>query len=218
MRNNILRCLISVLLLVLARPSPDSTQNAILFADSKVPFFARLSFVTSEDVIMRFITTTASTSITYLLFQVMYSSAAVFMVGLNLSRIERWRPLFGNFTDVWSLRRAWSMFWHQGMANCLIGPAKFVTFGILRLPKGSIPARYVLAFVVFAVSGAMHICGELTAGIPLLESGVVQFFTTQELRLLIEDIMSGLWRRTAGRNEGETQWWKKVIGFVWVVV
>lgn len=218
LRNNILRCFITVLLLDLARPSTDSAQNAILFADSKVPFFARLSSVTGEDVTMRFITTMASTAITYLLFQAMYSSAAVLMVGLNLSRTKRWRPLFGYFSDVWSLRRAWSMFWHQGMANCLTGPAKFVTFGVLKLPKGSILARYVFTFIVFALSGAMHICGELTAGIPLSESGVVQFFTTQVLGLLIEDFVSGCWRCTVGRNEDEVQWWEKAVGFIWVVV
>jgi hypothetical protein len=218
LRNNILRCFISVLLLDLARPSADITQNATLFADSKVPFLARLSSVTAEDVVMRVVTTTASTAITYLLFQAMYSSAAVFMVGLNLSRIERWRPLFGDLTDVWSLRRAWSIFWHQGMANCLTGPAKFVTFGILRLHKGSILARYVFTLIVFALSGTMHICGELTAGIPLSESGVVQFFITQVLGLLMEDFVSGLWSWTMGRNGGKIQWWKKAVGFVWVAV
>ncbi|KAF2678011.1 hypothetical protein K458DRAFT_481085 [Lentithecium fluviatile CBS 122367] len=215
--RNILRCIVSLILLDLARPSSDTTENAILFADSKVPFFTRLGSVSGEDIAMRFITTTASTAMTYLLFQSMYSSGAVIMVGLNLSPPERWRPLFGDILGAYSLRRAWSTFWHQGMANCLTGPAKFFTFRVLGLPKTSSIARYIFIVVVFPLSGAMHICGELTAGIPLSESGVVQFFTTQALGLLLEDAVVGGWRLVVGRSDCEAQWWKKVFGFVWVV-
>jgi hypothetical protein len=174
--------------------------------------------VTGEDIAMRFVTTIASTSITYLLFQAMYSGGAVFMVALKLSPPERWRPLFGDFTDIWSLRRAWSTFWHQGMASVLTGPARFLTFRVLGLPKTSLLGRYVFTVVVFALSGAMHIFGELTAGIPRSESGVVQFFTTQALGLLIEDSVSSAWRRAAGRNKREPHWWEKAVGFIWVVV
>lgn len=107
LRNNILRVLISVTLLDLGRPSADTTKNAILFAESKVPFFARLGSVTTEDVAMRFVTTLASVIITYLLFQAVHASSAVVTVTLGLSKPERWRPLFGDVSDAWSLRRAW---------------------------------------------------------------------------------------------------------------
>jgi hypothetical protein len=216
LRNNILRCLISVVLLDLGAPPADTSQNATIFADSKVPFFTRLSSVTTEEISMRLITTAASTTMTYLLFQAMYSAMAVLAVGLNLSLPERWRPLFGDFSEAWSLRRSWSTFWHQGIASCLTGPAKWFVFGVLRLPKSSLLARYLFTVVVFVLSGAMHLCGELTAGIPLSESGVLQFFFTQTLGLLIEDTVVGIWQRVVGGADRRARGWQKVVGLVWV--
>ena len=154
---------------------------------------------------------------TYLLFQAMYSAGAVVMVGLGLSSPWRWRPLFGNILDTYSLRRAWGLFWHQGMSNCLTGPARFFTFSVLRLPKRSLVGRYIFTAIVFALSGAMHICGEVTAGIPLSESGVVQFFVTQALGLLIEDAVVWAWGALHRGRDGKARWWEKCVGFVWVV-
>jgi hypothetical protein len=223
LRRNALQCLISVLLLDLCRPSKDTSKNYILFADNKIPVFARLSSVTTEDLTIRLLTTTASTILTYLLFQAMYSFMAVMSVALGFSPPRTWRPLFGGISDAYSLRRAWSVFWHQGMASSLLGPAKWFVFGILRLRRTSLTARYILAVVVFVLSGAMHVCGEIAAGVSFSESGVIQFFATQALGFAIEDATLAMWSRVTAPwtnhhgAHGTVRWWQKVFGFVWVI-
>ncbi|KAF2009043.1 hypothetical protein BU24DRAFT_474509 [Aaosphaeria arxii CBS 175.79] len=214
--RNILICLSSTILLDIVRPSADSSQNEKLFADHKIYFFSRLGSVTVEEISIRFLTTLASTVMTYLLFQAMYSAGAVVMVGLGMSRPDRWRPLFGDIREVYSLRRSWSIFWHQGLTSNITAPAKYFTFKIFGLRKGSILARYVFTIITFALSGAMHTCGELAAGITPAESGTIQFFTTQALGIVIEDIFSWAWKRFNGNSE--PRWYQKVMGFAWVVL
>ncbi|ORY04455.1 membrane bound O-acyl transferase family-domain-containing protein [Clohesyomyces aquaticus] len=236
LRQNAFILSASILLLDLSRlASGDLAENAIFFADAKIPFFTRLQDVTIEDVAMRFITTISSIIITYLLFQAMYTCAAILAVGSGLSTPNRWRPLFGSIRDARSLRRAWSLFWHQAMSSCLTGPAKYLTFRLLRLPRRSLISRYILTTIVFVLSGCMHLCADTAAGIPISESGVVRFFATQALGLVIEDFVQGAWRiveeeggkswtlppiwraRWKAPKKSGVRWWQKGIGYVWVV-
>jgi hypothetical protein len=113
------------------------------------------------------------------------------------------------------------------MASTFTSPAKFIVFRVLRLRRQSLLARYIYAAIVFFLSGCMHVCGEVTAGIPLWESGVIQIFTTQALGLLIEDLVKGFYgllvpdgggggRRGGDRARDGVAVWKRVVGFVWV--
>lgn len=76
------RCLLSLLVVdVISFMGRDASMNAINFAPSRVPFFA--------------------------LLQAMYDASAIVVIGLGLGRIERWPPLFGSWTECWSIRQFW---------------------------------------------------------------------------------------------------------------
>ena len=85
--------------------SPE--QNVVLFAEDKVALFTRLGEVTVEDVVLRFISATMFWFATYLFFQGVYCMNAALFVGLGVSAVERYRPLFGGLGEAWLVRRFW---------------------------------------------------------------------------------------------------------------
>lgn len=114
-----------------------------------------------------------------------------------------------------------SNFWHQSVSSTFTGPAKYFVFRLLRLEGKPLVARYIYATVVFILSGAMHVCGEVTAGVPIWEGGAVQFFAMQALGLAVEDSIVAIWQRVGPKKTGgkghQMQWWQRVVGYVWVV-
>ena len=78
-----------------------------IFALDTVPFFARLSHVTIEGMVVRMVNMLALWVINYALICFFANCWAVFAVGLGMSRPEAWPPGFGSVSDAWTLRRAW---------------------------------------------------------------------------------------------------------------
>lgn len=78
-----------------------------IFALDTVPFFARLSHVTFDEMAVRMINTLALWVINYAFICFFANCWAVLAVGLGVSRPEAWPPGFGNVSDAWTLRRYW---------------------------------------------------------------------------------------------------------------
>ena len=127
----------------------------------------------------------------------------------------------------WSSR----VFWHQAMRQTLTSSARFVTYSVLRLRRGGVTGRYTFTFFTFLLSGLMHVCGDMAAGIPFAVSGVVQFFAIQALGIMIEDAVQHMWgrasqssgsshdgKRKGAKGEDGPELWKRVVGYVWVAV
>jgi hypothetical protein len=77
--------------------------------------------------------------------------------------------------------------------------------------------RYVFIMLVFQLSGLIHIIGDIAAGVPVRESGVMQWFSIQALGFLLEDSVVATWYKLTGVRVNERKLWQRVIGFVWVV-
>lgn len=121
LRKNAVVSAVCLLLLdatrLLAAPAE---QNAILFGEERVGFFTRLGDVSSEEVVMRFVSAGMYWVVTFLLFQAVYSGTATIMVGLELSEVERWRPLFGRYLDAWSIRQFWGLAFRPSYHACAL--------------------------------------------------------------------------------------------------
>ncbi|RDL34788.1 uncharacterized protein BP5553_07916 [Venustampulla echinocandica] len=85
----------------------DPSQNHLLFAADKVPFFSRFGSITGGELGLR-----ASISIghwigSYLLLQLFHSTLAFGTVLVGFYEPRGWPPLFGSFSDIWSIRQFW---------------------------------------------------------------------------------------------------------------
>ena len=85
----------------------DPSMNSVYFSSSKVPFFTQLQDVTAEETMVRLFATVTHWITIKCLLQVMYDGAAIPIIALDLGRIERWPPLFGAWTECWSIRQFW---------------------------------------------------------------------------------------------------------------
>lgn len=108
--------------------------------------------------------------------------------------------------------------WHQGVRNQLEGPARFLTFSILRLPKGSLLARYSNIFFAFLISGIIHLGADRPGALGRQRPINLPFFCIQALGILLEDTVQALYRQARGKEVGfRTPLWARAVGYVWVV-
>lgn len=97
-------------------------------------------------------------------------------------------------------------------------PASFLTYGVLRLPKHTIRARYTHVFFTFLISGLLHVGAEIGGERPLQDSGTLRFFITQVLGIMIEDTVQATFRSARLKSEGRRRpLWLRPLGYVWVV-
>ncbi len=85
----------------------DPTTNAASFSPEMIPFFARLDQVSSQEVIRRLVTTLGVGFGVYCVELGVHSIVAFLDVGLGISEVQQWRPLFGSLKDAYTVRRFW---------------------------------------------------------------------------------------------------------------
>ena len=102
------RCLTSLFIVdVISFMGRDATLNSVNFAQSRIPFFARLQSVTMEEIVLRVISSILHWVTFKFLLQALYDVAAVVIIALGFGRIERWPPLFNRWRECWSVRQFW---------------------------------------------------------------------------------------------------------------
>jgi hypothetical protein len=78
--------------------------------------------------------------------------------------------------------------------------------------------RYVNVFIVFFLSGLIHVVIDSLRDVSLKELGTMAFFLSFVVGYMIEDGVIALWKRTRGsRNDSLPAWWQRVLGFCWVI-
>ena len=108
LRNKAAVCVLCLFLLdatTLLGAPPE--QTAIMFAHRRVGFFTRLSEVSAQELVIRFVSAVMFYVVGFLIIQTFHSCTAVIMVGLGISEVEGWRPPFGRCLDAWSIRQFW---------------------------------------------------------------------------------------------------------------
>lgn len=109
------------------------------------------------------------------------------------------------------------MFWHQTNARKFSSIAHYTVHGCMKLPRGSIGARYLRMLVAFLSSGIMHLLGDLAAGVQLRDSGAMRFFLAQALGMIIEDVAIRAYRRLPPGTKIPLVA-EKGLGFLWVAI
>lgn len=113
-----------------------------------------------------------------------------------------------------------SSFWHQGARQKFLAPANFLASSVLRVPKGTLLARYTVLSLTFIISGAHHQLGDVASGVPWEEAGAMRFFVMQAVGIIVEDTVQGIYRWLMGqeRTAAKPTRWKRALGFMWLLV
>ena len=85
----------------------QSGQDASIFAPDKVPLFTRLGNIDVEEVALRFILSVMIWTTSYFMLRMAYEGASILCVGLKLTKVESWRPMFGSIWELYTVRRFW---------------------------------------------------------------------------------------------------------------
>ncbi|KAI9837657.1 MAG: hypothetical protein M1837_002917 [Sclerophora amabilis] len=212
-------CLFLIVVLFEAQPPLPDTQH--IFDQHKVSLFRRLGQVTADELIIRVAITICSWTIACCTVSVIAGSFAIICVGFGISQPGSWRPTFGSLTELYTIRKLWSVCWHQYFRATYEGFSNFFAQDILHVPKGSIASRSVKLFVPFLVSGLAHIGMDLGFEVPLREAGAFHYFCTQAFGIVLEELVKAIYGYATGRvpkdSDGLTPLWQRLIGFVWVV-
>ncbi|OQD82255.1 hypothetical protein PENANT_c022G01824 [Penicillium antarcticum] len=143
---------------------------------------------------------------------------SIIVVGLWFDSPSNCPPLFGKAGDASTMRGFWAKFWHQLLQQPLTSMGTFVTRDLLCLPSRSPLERYTNVFVVFFLSGGLHVVLDFVQGIPMRESGAVLFFAMAPLGLLIEDGIKALWKsQTLSGKSTPRPMWQKTLDLLWAM-
>ena len=85
----------------------DPKASAIYFSSEMTPFFARLRDLTPEQLNIRTFTVLATGVGIYSTQLGIHSLVSLLDVGLGLSTVSSWRPMFGSLTEAYSIRKFW---------------------------------------------------------------------------------------------------------------
>jgi len=89
-----------------------------------------------------------------------YTLGSVVVVALHITEPSEWPPLFGRWSDAYTVRRFWGRTWHQMFRRIVSTHGDFVTYKALKLRKGTFLADIVQRYTAFFVSGVIHAAGE----------------------------------------------------------
>lgn len=87
----------------------QSDQDISLFAAEKVPFFSRLGDVTVEEVVVKLVIAAVIWTTSYCMIRMTYDMVSIVAVGLRLTGVNAWRPVFGSIWDMYTVRRFWGL-------------------------------------------------------------------------------------------------------------
>lgn len=206
------------LLLDISNPAAEQEINQKYLTVQNISLFKRFGRVSLAEIAIRAIAGIGACCCAVCAQNVLYNFAAFWAVLLGLSEPKDWPPLFGSFYDAYSVRRLWSVCWHQTNTHKYSATSNFIVHRVLMVPPGRTTiSRYLRVVVIFAVSGALHMAVDFSMGVPLRNSGGFRFFCTQIIGIVIEDAVLGIYRKFSHRpNQLQPSIVHKGIGFVWV--
>ncbi|KAG4267187.1 hypothetical protein FPRO04_04799 [Fusarium proliferatum] len=210
--------LLKVLLCYFVHKMCITTQLSLdqqYMAPNYVPIFRRVSEVTLAELQVRYIATVTTVVSIFCFIQGGYSLASAVSVTMNPKAVKDWRPIFGELTESYCLRQFWSTFWHQGLQNNLRGTATWIVKNIFRMKSYSLPSRYLKILLAFALSGLVHVPSDMGSAVSAKDSGAIQFFSTQLIGLMLEDVFGDLflplWKYKF------TRLLARLAGYLWVI-
>ena len=74
---------------------------------------------------------------------------------------------------------------------------------------------YEFMAIAFTVSGVFHLLSDISQGIPMSESGAMQFFYMQTLGIMIEDAIQAIFKKLPSETVVPLRIVAKATGYLW---
>jgi hypothetical protein len=146
--------------LLFGSPQFPALLHATDFTSTKQSYFRRLptGACTTRELWIRVFAVFDFHFRSYAVLTYLYTLVSIISVGiLRIDNPEQWPPLFGSIKSTNSMRGFWGDFWHSLGYSAYVSWSKFITLRILRFRSGSNMATLVIRFLVFLLSGVVHI-------------------------------------------------------------
>ncbi|KAG7086154.1 hypothetical protein E1B28_002114 [Marasmius oreades] len=197
-----------------------------------------------DDFVWGFITSVVYVSRVVAYCNSLHLGLVIVMVGIGVWDYQQCPPLFGDWTEGYSLRNVWGRVWHQLLRRILKSHASFILSLFRISPNSTYRSSYyvIRSLTAILLSGLLH---QTMASISpprkayntvfsFLTGPDMQFFFSQALGVMLETVGMWMWRSlysiaAKGRNEKEmgkdevkcirNRYWhySRVIGYLWVV-
>ncbi|KAJ3578806.1 hypothetical protein NPX13_g1763 [Xylaria arbuscula] len=194
---------------VASLPPPDP----VLVQPEKAALFYSLRRLNAGDLAFRAVMTISYWFTTGTLNLFMVNMGAIVAVLLNFSQPADCPPLYGAFSEAYTVRRFWGVSWHQMFRSFLTGHARlFVDNALPFLPQNSFAARYARLTTAFLISGVLHYRADQIMGVPNAENGAVIFFLLHPLCICLEDTVAPIVFAFLPKPL------RRITGYLWVLV
>ncbi|KAF3391498.1 Acetyltransferase pyr8 [Penicillium rolfsii] len=157
-----------------------------------------------------------------------YRFVSILFVGLGLDNPVNWPPAFGRMKDAYTIRKFWGTFWHQFLRGPFTAVSNFIARDFLHLARPSILERYTNMFIVFLLSGILHVMTDHIQSIPFEYSGAIIHFPITIFGIMFEDGVQELWKRvspsanansaSALEKDSVPPLWQRIVGYVWTLL
>ncbi|KAI1762361.1 membrane bound O-acyl transferase family-domain-containing protein [Hypoxylon sp. FL1150] len=210
LRHTAATIIVCYLLLDLLDASSDTTPE--FYSVDKIGLVSRIQDVSMQELIMRFFAA-VGLGVDLVSFQHgVYSIVAFFCVAVGLTTPADWPPFNGSVSEISSLRYFWSTFWHQTNTHRLRALSNFIIYDIVCVRNYAKLVRILRIWMIFLISGMLHVAIDFSAGIPLEDSGARRFFCIQPLGIIIEDLVRAYIPPMTSRHTII----QRCVGFIWV--
>ncbi|KAM0713939.1 hypothetical protein Q7P37_010902 [Cladosporium fusiforme] len=174
--------------------------------------------VTTDDLVSRAVGATLGWFVVgRIMNDVGYRIISIIAVGIGLSAPEQWPPVFGSYSDCYTLRGYFGKFWHQLLRWPIQDVSVWITQDVLHIPRRSVLNRYAKISLFFFISGTLHLLLDTAWGIPWQKSGSLQCFMILAMGIVVEDGVRAVWRRLMKRNTAAPPtMFERAVGYLWV--
>ncbi|KAF8993359.1 membrane bound O-acyl transferase family-domain-containing protein [Cyathus striatus] len=139
-----------------------------------------------------------------------YTVVATVAVGFGLTDASEWPPIFGKWSDAYTVRRFWGRTWHQGLRRIVSTHGDFVAFRLIRLQKKTFWGANVHRYVAFTISGIIHAAidyGILRSGFWERQTSLTFFILQATVIMFEQEVGKFLGLKTGKRT--------RRAGYVW---
>lgn len=153
-------------------------------------------------------------ALTYVSLELMNTLYSLLAVSSFLAKPSECPRMFNDLRGCYTVRRAWSVVWHQQIRRLCSAPGIYLARDVLHLPRGTFASKYVQLFTGFAVSGVIHAGAAMLCHASLEDDSATKAFICQALLIFVEDHVVELGKRCGFRD---SFFWRSV-GFAWTVL